>query len=207
RITCGDDRISRVHCSLLLTPVGLWVIDLLGRGGITVNGRKQAVALLQEGDELGVGQYRMRVVYESPPAALAEHAAPGDTTEFPVVASMSQQVTAAPQRAAAAAVLPDPKFLTRNNRIFPVEFVGETIIVSPRGGIRNAPYQQMQLESNIITQLLQTRPELKNVVVDVGATDAMDSIIISCVSAICRAARNKAAICHCSEAMLGVLND
>src|SRR5690606_30979601 len=103
--------------------------------------------------------------------------------------------TVAAPRGAAAAVtaLPNPEFLTRNNRIFPVEFIGETIVVSPRGGIRNAPYQQMQLESNIITQLLQTRSELKNVVVDVGATDAMDSIIISCVSAICRSARNRAA--------------
>jgi pSer/pThr/pTyr-binding forkhead associated (FHA) protein len=218
RITCGDERISRVHCSLLLTPVGLWIIDLLGRGGITVNGQRLAVALLQEGDELVVGQYRMKAVYESPPeAAVEEPAAPGDTTEFPVAAAAVPRPAAARQRSAPpttravaaphVASLPAPEFLTRNNRIFPVEFVGETIIVSPRGGIRNAPYQQMQLEANIITQLLQTRPGLKNVVVDVGATDAMDSIIISCVSMICRSARHKASICHCSVAMLDVLTD
>lgn len=218
RITCGDERISRVHCSLLLTPVGLWIIDLLGRGGITVNGQQQSVALLQEGDELGVGQYRMKVVYESPPAPAPEPEAPGDTTEFPVAQPPIQQEAAVgPRRRGAGsasvaaaphvASLPPPEFLTRNNRIFPAEYLDETLIVSPRGGIRNAPYQQMQLESNIITQLLQTRPGLKNVIVDVGATDAMDSIIISCVSAICRSARHKAAICHCSEAMLGVLTD
>jgi hypothetical protein len=221
RITCGDERISRVHCSLLLTPAGLWIIDLLGRGGITVNGEQQSIALLQQGDELGVGQYRMKAVYESSPAALptaaAADEAPGETTEFPVAAAFPEvssetgQQTAtsvSPVRVSAhVASLPAPEFLTRNNRIFPVEFAGETIIVSPRGGIRTAPYQQMQLESNIITQLLQTRPALKNVIVDVGVTDAMDSIIISCVGAICRSARQKAAICHCSDAMLGVLTD
>lgn len=222
RITCADERISRVHCSLLLTPAGLWVIDLLGRGGITVNSEPVPVALLQENDELGVGQYRMKAVYETRPAAApvaaaVEVEAPGDTTEFPVTFAAPENARAAgtqtgtSQRAAQTAsyiaALPAPEFMTRNNRIFPVEFVGETIIVSPRGGIRTAPYQQMQLEANIITQLLQTRPGLQNVVVDVGATDAMDSIIISCISAICRSARQKAAICHCSEAMLSVLTD
>jgi len=97
--------------------------------------------------------------------------------------------------------------MTRNNKIFLTEFVDETLIVSPRGGIRSAPYQQMQLEANVINQLLTTRPGLKNVIVDVGATDAMDSIIISCVSSICRAAKGKAVICHCSDAMLKVLTE
>lgn len=218
RITCGDDRISRVHCSLLLTPEGLWVIDLLGRGGITVNGETLSVALLEDGDELGVGQYRMTAVYEAnadedsdndyvEPVAVASsamHNSPPDTSEFPVTAL---EVAATARTTSATASVPAPEFLTRNNRIFPVEFVGETVIVSPRGGIRSAPYQQMQLEANIITQILSTRPAMKNVIVDVGATDAMDSIVISCVSSICRSARRKAAICHCSDAMLEVLND
>lgn len=209
RITCGDERISRVHCSLLLTSAGLWVVDLLGRGGITVNGQQQSVALLREGDELGVGQYRMKAVYESPPteSSAGTVEAPPDTTEFPVVAAPAVTSARTPTSTQPGQSLPAPEFMTRNNRIFPVEFAGDTVIVSPRGGIRSAPYQQMQLESNIITQMLTTRPQLQNVIVDVGATDAMDSIIISCVSSICRSARKKAAICHCTEAMLEVLND
>ena len=202
RITCGDDRISRVHCSLLLTPSGLWVIDLLGRGGITVNDEKQSVALLGDGDELGVGHYRMCAVYESPPVPLAaKQAAPADTSEFAVTQSDSSSDDGALND------LPTPEFLTQNNRIFPVAFENETVIVRSIGGIRTAPYQQMQLESNTITQLLMTRPQFRNVIVDVGATDAMDSIIISCISAMCRAAKNRAALCHCSPAMLAVLND
>lgn len=208
RITCGDDRISRVHCSLLLTPTGLWVIDLLGRGGITVNGTRQAVALLGEGDELGVGQYRMNAMYESTLETAKPSVAnsPPDTSEFLVATTKAAQQSSAESESVVAS-LPAPEFMTRNNRIFPVEYAGETVIVSPRGGIRTASYQQMQLEANIITQMLQTRPNLRNVIVDVGVTDAMDSIIISCVSSICRAAKRKAAICHCSEAMLSVLTD
>lgn len=214
RITCGDERISRVHCSLLLTPVGLWVIDLLGRGGITVNGTRKSVALLEEGDDLGVGQYRMKTAYESAPAATTPVAPPPDTAEIPATAPPVTPASGTPAPATPptqadpfADALPNPEFLTRNNKIFPVVFDGETIIVSPCGGIRTASYQQMQLEANVITQLLQTRPALRNVIVDVGATDAMDSIIISCVSAMCRAAKQKAAICHCSDAMLEVLTD
>jgi pSer/pThr/pTyr-binding forkhead associated (FHA) protein len=217
RITCGDDRVSRVHCSLLLTPAGLWVIDLLGRDGITVNGQRRPVALLSDGDELGVGQYRMKVVYETSPAVdgKLEPVPPPETTEFTVATALpetssTETQTQVAQQSAARVLersLPRAEFMTRNNRIFPVEFQGETLIVSPRGGIRTAPYQQMQLESNVITQLLTTRMHLKNVVVDVSHTDAMDSIVISCVSAICRSARHRAALCHCTDAMLAVLND
>ena len=112
RITCGDERISRVHCSLLLTPFGLWVIDLLGRGGITINETKQSVALLNDGDELGVGHYRMRAAYESQPRPLPPSTtAPPDTSEFSVKAEEPNE--------AAVNSLPTPQFLTQNNRIFP----------------------------------------------------------------------------------------
>ena len=182
------------------------MIDLLGRGGITVNESKQSVALLKEGDELGIGQYRMRAVYETPPAPLeTAPEPPPETSEFSVSTASAAAVENVAEELVAA--LPDPKFLTRNNRIFPVSFEEDTVIVRPQGGIRTASYQQMQLESNTITQLLMTRPNLQNVIVDVGNTDAMDSIIISCVSAICRAAKGRAALCNCSPAMLSVLTD
>lgn len=63
RITVLDERISRVHCSLLLLPSGLWAIDLMGRGGIFVNGHQVPCCQLAEGTELQVGPYKLRARY------------------------------------------------------------------------------------------------------------------------------------------------
>lgn len=56
-----DASVSRVHASLLRTPQGVWVIDLLGKGGVEVNGERVAFARLTSGDELKVGRFRMAV--------------------------------------------------------------------------------------------------------------------------------------------------
>jgi pSer/pThr/pTyr-binding forkhead associated (FHA) protein len=58
--------VSRIHCSLVRTPLGLWVIDLLGRKGTLVNGIPVPWALLQEGDRLQVGRFLICVRYDNP---------------------------------------------------------------------------------------------------------------------------------------------
>ncbi|MDB5311367.1 MAG: hypothetical protein JWO38_5569 [Gemmataceae bacterium] len=50
----GD--ISAFHCGLVLTPSGLWVVDLSGRG-VVVNGERMRVAPLPHGAELWVGRF------------------------------------------------------------------------------------------------------------------------------------------------------
>ncbi len=72
----SDPSVSRFHCSLLHTPAGAWAIDLLGRGGIQVNGTQVRHARLGNGDELRVGNFLIRVRYEAslslaPPLRLA----------------------------------------------------------------------------------------------------------------------------------------
>jgi pSer/pThr/pTyr-binding forkhead associated (FHA) protein len=59
--------VSSIHCSLLHTPSGVWVIDLLGRDGISVNGTGSRWSRLDEGDELQVGTFLIRVHYDTPP--------------------------------------------------------------------------------------------------------------------------------------------
>lgn len=56
-----DPRVSRFHGSILRTTQGVWIIDLLGRGGIGVNGKKMRFARLCNGDELQFGMLRIRV--------------------------------------------------------------------------------------------------------------------------------------------------
>lgn len=56
-----DPSVSRFHGSLLRTAAGLWVVDLLGHGGITVNDRQVRFGPLADGDVLVVGRYQIRV--------------------------------------------------------------------------------------------------------------------------------------------------
>lgn len=59
--------VSVVHCSLLLMPDGLWVVDLLGRGGTRVDGDLVRHVRADDGATLQVGRYAFRISYESPP--------------------------------------------------------------------------------------------------------------------------------------------
>lgn len=61
---CGvalrDGSISYFHAVLLRTLKGTWVMDLLGRGGILLNGRRVRWGRLDAGDQLQVGAYVLR---------------------------------------------------------------------------------------------------------------------------------------------------
>jgi hypothetical protein len=58
--------VSMVHCSLVRTLKGLWVVNVPGRD-MLVNGRLARFALLDEGDELQVGKAVFRVQYDPTP--------------------------------------------------------------------------------------------------------------------------------------------
>lgn len=65
-IQLHDEVISNVHCSLVLTTAGLWVVDLLGRGGLIINEQPVRVALLGPDDDLRVGPFQIQL-HEAPP--------------------------------------------------------------------------------------------------------------------------------------------
>jgi pSer/pThr/pTyr-binding forkhead associated (FHA) protein len=56
-----DASVARIHCSLVRTPLGVWVVDLFGRGGVHVNGKKVRCGLLADADQLQVGSVIMQV--------------------------------------------------------------------------------------------------------------------------------------------------
>jgi pSer/pThr/pTyr-binding forkhead associated (FHA) protein len=56
-----DPSVSRFHGSLLRTPVGVWVVDLLGKSGITVDGVPVRSHRLMDGEVLGIGRYQLRI--------------------------------------------------------------------------------------------------------------------------------------------------
>ncbi|HLJ12246.1 MAG TPA: FHA domain-containing protein [Planctomycetaceae bacterium] len=55
--------VGRVHCALVWTPTGMWVVDLLCRGGTSVNGSVVESARLAEGDEITIGRFHLKVTY------------------------------------------------------------------------------------------------------------------------------------------------
>ncbi|MDC0273925.1 MAG: FHA domain-containing protein [Planctomycetaceae bacterium] len=61
QIRLKHDSVSHVHSSLVLTSEGLWVVDLLGRDGTSLNGDQIKFARLQSGDVINVGAFHLRV--------------------------------------------------------------------------------------------------------------------------------------------------
>ena len=82
KISLAADDIDPFHCYFLLTPDGLWVVDLLSREGICVNGEATRYAHLKTGDELQVGRFRLGFEYldEVVPARTPERAVPRPRT-------------------------------------------------------------------------------------------------------------------------------
>ncbi|WP_254053922.1 FHA domain-containing protein [Singulisphaera sp. GP187] len=66
RLRFLDHEISHYHCSLLRTPSGTWVVDLLGRTGIKLNKQPIRWARLENGDLLEVGRHLIRIRCEMP---------------------------------------------------------------------------------------------------------------------------------------------
>lgn len=64
-----DPAVSKFDCSLVRTTAGLWVVDLLGRGGVAINGERLRYGLLRDGDELRIASSSLRVRYGDPASA------------------------------------------------------------------------------------------------------------------------------------------
>lgn len=60
-----DDRISKFHAALVRTPSGLWVVDLLSRGGLKVGGARVRAARLEEGGGCRLGPFTLRYYRET----------------------------------------------------------------------------------------------------------------------------------------------
>lgn len=63
RVLLSGAEVSRFHCSLIRTPIGMWMVDLQGRKGTNVNNRPTRCRLLGDGDELEVGPHLIQVHY------------------------------------------------------------------------------------------------------------------------------------------------
>lgn len=100
KITLSADDIAPYHCYFVLTPAGLWVVDLLTAAGVTVNGEEVRFALLAPGDRLAVGRFRLGV---------SDPDGPAEVTPTTRVIAAAPPRPAAPAPPAAVAQVPvDP---------------------------------------------------------------------------------------------------
>ena len=64
RIRFYEPDVAKFHCSLVMTPLGAWVVDLLSQKGVFVNDVPVRCVRLEEGDELRVGRHIIRARYD-----------------------------------------------------------------------------------------------------------------------------------------------
>ncbi len=81
RVRLVGNSVSKFHCSLVRTPLGLWVVDLFGKEGITVNETPVRSARLEDGDRLQVGNFIIRPRYLRPPPVRIPFSHPGDVAQ------------------------------------------------------------------------------------------------------------------------------
>lgn len=182
RIKISDDRISKVHCSLLLLPTGLWVVDLLGKGGIKLNGYECRCGYVAQGCELQLGGYVMTALY--PDAAVAAPAPAPDS------------ITSSNSGA----------FATRINKVFKVETYDETVVVIPMGDVSDFSYKEIHLDAGRITELF-TKHGFRNLIIDFSVRPFVGSVIIDALVSFCRTARGRSMFCNVSTEMQSSLDE
>lgn len=102
KVRLVSPNVSKFHCSLLRTRRGLWLVDLLGRGGVRVNGQPSRWTALGDGDEFEVGEITVRVRWEGP-APDSPHRNGSDRSEAtgprnPLVITEAKPVVLLPER-------------------------------------------------------------------------------------------------------------
>lgn len=80
KLRLADKSVSTIHCSLLWLRDGLWVVDLAGKGGTSVQGKTVRCTKLADGHRLRVGKFTLRVQYPGEPETHRRRAEIGQET-------------------------------------------------------------------------------------------------------------------------------
>src|SRR5258708_1234951 len=55
----NNPALSKIHCSLVRTPAGLWLVDLQSRVPTSLNGKRVRCARVHEGDRVQLGRFSL----------------------------------------------------------------------------------------------------------------------------------------------------
>lgn len=94
-------------------------------------------------------------------------------------------------------------------KIFTLDEQGNTLVIAPHGDGSAFRYQELHLEANTIRSYL-LRPQIQNLVVDLGAMDYFGSEFIGSLVSMLRETRNrrgKGCFCAARPEMLQVLQN
>ena len=97
--------------------------------------------------------------------------------------------------------------MTEYFEIFEVEIIPPNLVVIPQGSSLQFKYNNVQIESNKIRAHFNS-PEIKNVIIDLGQVDYLDSIMISALIRLVQhtiQTGGQAVFCNACENMLNIL--
>lgn len=180
-IRLNDDDVSRMHCAVVRTATSLWVVDLLGKEGTFVDGKRVRFAMLENGAELAVGKHRMCVWQRRRKGSAEKSSAP------------------LPNGAGSA----DAESFDREGRewlgtLFTIEQRGHTLIVVPTISGNMFRYAKLQTEANALRRRLESSA-IRGLIVDLHALDYVGSEVIGAVVALARKAEDtggRAVLCR-----------
>jgi anti-anti-sigma factor len=205
-------KVSGVHCALLLTRLGLWAIDLKGRGGTRVDGVQIRAYPLESGSEIGFGEFQIAVYYDEPPELaapdrLTDNAAGAETSlsdiESPYLhdAPVPETAVAKPAEATASGAV------EWHGSIFKIDPVGKALVVTPVADHCGFRYQQLHVEANHLQRKFETRV-FDHLVIDLESLSYFGTELIGVIIRLARTVTNiggRSAICAPSPKMLEVL--
>jgi pSer/pThr/pTyr-binding forkhead associated (FHA) protein len=159
RVRLMGESVSKFHCSLVRTPLGVWVVDLFGKGGISVNEMPVRCARLEDGDRLQVGHFIIRTRFVQPPVAripfshLVEETGP--TVEQPSGILFAPALQDTALSAPAASLTQEMATLAEHQP------AGQalTLVGSPSGPAADGTPPQAELPLSLLPQVLPTPAE------------------------------------------------
>ncbi len=212
-VRLDDPNISRIHCALVLSPEGLWVVDLLGKGGTRLDGKPVRSQLVETGSEIAIGRYAMGLWRGRSAASTDGRATPAgerDAQQNVGVQNDGLQNDGEPNTAARDnGQSRGAKLQDWLGTLFAIEYEQEALVVIPtiRSGIFRHAKLHIELNALRYKLLNCTAPHL---VLDLSAMEYVGSEVICAVVALARQTESRGgrtALCCATSQMHAALKN
>jgi pSer/pThr/pTyr-binding forkhead associated (FHA) protein len=90
KINLGADDVDPYHCYFVMTPMGLWVVDLMSGCPVVVNGEPIQFARLSDGDIVEIARFKLQCLSRADNAATKKQATAALKAPIPVVSKPSK---------------------------------------------------------------------------------------------------------------------
>jgi pSer/pThr/pTyr-binding forkhead associated (FHA) protein len=85
KINLGADDVDPYHCYFVLTPMGMWVVDLMSGRPVVLNGEPVQFARLSDGDIIEVARFKLQCMTRADSAATKKQATAALKAPIPIV--------------------------------------------------------------------------------------------------------------------------